>query len=171
MRWLSTALLAAAGIDAFTISHAGASRVVYVPRLACAASSLRMCDIEGLDPNSREYREAKAAQAAAIKAERLELATTLEFTEAEVDALTEASKCLEPCWQGDMKDLPKALKSPFGMPEDFFGQLRSPKDDPAPEALDAVRQKWTVLADRDDQALLAALQPIKDVYVDRRSLR
>ena len=138
-----------------------------------SSRSVRSCDvdIESLDPRSPQYREAVMAKAAAIKAARLERAAELELSSEEIAALTEASKSLDACWQGDMAELPKALKSPFGNPEDFFGMLRSPKTDPAPEVWDCVRQKWPVLATRSDDDLVAVLQPIKDVYVDRRSLK
>ena len=82
-----------------------------------------------------------------------------------------ASVDLGPCWQGESATCPKELKSIFGGLEDFYGQLRNPKKDPASEVWDCVRAKYAVLADRSDEELLACLQPIKMQYVDRRTLK
>ena len=86
-------------------------------------------------------------------------------------ALTEASKSLDGCWTGKIEDLPAPLKSKFTQqPLDFFGVLRNTLEDPPPEVWIGVREKWPVLADDSDDDLMAALQPIKDVKVDKRSL-
>ena len=53
---------------------------------------------------------------------------------------------------------------------DFFAVLRNVLEDPDPAVWIGVREKWPVLADKSDEDLIAALQPIKDVKVDRRSL-
>jgi hypothetical protein len=95
----------------------------------------------------------------------------LEWSADKVAALTEASKSLDSSWTGKIEDLPASLKSKFNqLPLDFFGVLRSPLEDPPPEVWIGVRDKWPVLADASDDDLLAALQPIKDVKVDKRTL-
>ena len=113
---------------------------------------------------------AKARELQERRLNRLARAEELDFTSDEIAALTEASKDLGPCWRGPITECPKALLSPFGRPEDFYGQLRQPSSDPVPEVWEAVRSKWPILAERTDDDLLAALQPIKDTKVDRRSL-
>jgi hypothetical protein len=97
--------------------------------------------------------------------------TQLAWSGEQVAAITEASKSLDPCWTGKLEDLPDILKSKFTQkPLDFFGVLRNPQEDPPPEVWIGVREQWKVLADASDDDLLAALQPIKDVKVDKRSL-
>lgn len=127
-----------------------------------------MCD---LDPNSPAYRAKVAAEYDALKAVRRQQASELDWSETEVAALTEASKSLGPCWTGKLEDCPKELISKFSRkPLDFFGVLRNPTEDPLPEVWIGVRDKWPVLSEKSDEDLLAALQPIKDVYVDKRDL-
>ena len=55
-------------------------------------------------------------------------------------------------------------------PMEFYAALRNPEQDPDSRVWDGVRDKWPVLKERSDEELLASLQPIKDVKVDRRSL-
>jgi hypothetical protein len=98
------------------------------------------------------------------------LSQELDLSAAVVQALTEASKDLGPCWQGSGPPPPE-LKSPFGTPLDFFAALRHPTQDPAPEVWECVRSKYSKLAELTDDDLVIALQPIKDVAVDRRYLK
>ena len=87
-------------------------------------------------------------------------------------ALRAASLSLDPCWTGERTKCPPALKNNFTQSSlDFFQALRNPTEDPPTEALAAVRLKFPELGARSDDELLALLQPIKDVSVDRRSLR
>jgi hypothetical protein len=154
---------------------------------------------EGVDENSPQYRAKKAAEWEAAAAARRVTAAELALSAEEVGALTEASKSLLPCWTGDVADCPDDLKSKFTMqPLDFFSALRRPAEDPDPAVWTGVRDKWPSLAARSDDDLyrllasdasspalaalaahhadstrvssLAALQPIKDVKVDKRSL-
>ena len=153
------------------------------------------CDATDLDPNSPEYRQREAEKRLALAAERRAKAEVrhrvrtfrraylclfvptfqcwqeLDLSAEEIEALTEASKDLGPVHQSKEEPCPKALISPFGGAEDFYGQLRNPRQDPVPEVWDNLRAKWPVLAERSDDDLLAALQPIKDIKVDRRSLK
>ena len=114
-----------------------------------------------------------AAQREATASDRRATAAELAASAEELDALTEASKAIStPCWAGAPEECPQELKSLFtGQPMDLFACLRSPTEDPDPQVWLAVRDKWPVLASRSDEDLLALLQPIKDVKVDRRSLR
>merc|ERR1719399_10287 len=121
-----------------------------------------------LDPNSPEARAAAAQARAELEAARREAAGSLEVEQAELAALMAASKSLEPCWTGARTECPPALKNNYTQSSlDFFQALRSPSEDPPAEALAAVRAKWQVLSARSDSELLALLQPIKDVPVDR----
>ena len=125
----------------------------------------------GEDERSPAYRAKIAAEKEANAAARRAKAAELEFSATEIEALTEASKSLDSCWTGAEEDLPDGLKSKFTQKAlDFFAVLRSPTDDPDPAVWPGVREKWPVLADKSDDDLLCALQPIKDVKVDRRSL-
>ena len=88
------------------------------------------------------------------------------FTEEELAALQAASVSLEPC--GDKM-------TPFGKPETFFSNIRSPDGVPneagrVPDLMDrdpdaatweAVRSKWEVLASRGDDELNEAVRPIR----------
>ena len=123
------------------------------------------------EDNSPEARERAAAAKAATAAERRARAAELELGAEALDALAAASKDVGPCWTGGAASCPPALKTMFGQPEDFYSALRSPRSDPAPEVWDCVRSKYPALAEQSDDDLLAALQPIKEEYVDRRSLR
>jgi len=137
---------------------------------SAAAAAVKMVD-EGVDENSPQYRAKKAAEWEATAAARRVTAAELALSAEEVGALTEASKSLLPCWTGDVADCPDDLKSKFTMqPLDFFSALRRPAEDPDPAVWTGVRDKWPSLAARSDDDLLAALQPIKDVKVDKRSL-
>ena len=100
------------------------------------------------------------------------MAADLAFSDAETSALQEASTSLDSCWTGPPESCPKELKSMFTQkPFDLFAMLRNPTEDAPAEVWVGVRERWTALADRSDEELLAALQPIKDVYVDKRSLK
>ena len=138
-----------------------------VPRAQRAAATI-MADV---DERSPQYRAKIAAEKEAAANERRARAAELAFSAAEVEALTDASKSLEPSYTGDIEEIPAGLKSLFTQgPLDFFAVLRNFNEDPDPAVWPAIREKWPVLADKSDDDLLAALQPIKDVKVDRRSL-
>jgi len=171
MRKAVSALLSAAlaaSCDGLRVSRG-------VTAVACVQARLGagpMCVSEtDLDPNSPQYREKMAAEKAALQQARREQAAALGFSDEEISALREASTSLLACWPASASDpCPKALITPFGQPDTYFGQLRNPREDPVPEAWECVRNKWPVLVERGDDDLVAALQPIKDVYVDKRSL-
>ena len=49
--------------------------------------------------------------------------------------------------------------------------LRSERALPVPDELwPAIRDRWPVLAERSDEELIKAMEPIKAVYVDSRRL-
>lgn len=124
-----------------------------------------------MEAQEREDREKAAAERAAVVAERLKTAAAMDMSAEETTALTEASTSFEPCWTGKPEDCPRELINIYSQkPNDLFGEMRKPKEDPNPQAWLAVREKWPVLKERSDDELLAALQPIKDVPVDKRSL-
>ena len=99
------------------------------------------------------------------------------FTMEELKAVQDASICLEAPAR-DMKDPPAALVDDtfrkFAI--SFAAMLRTPELDkpdftePAPEAWDAVRAKWPVLAEKTNEELKEALGPIKAQEVDFRQL-
>ena len=127
--------------------------------------------MEELDENSPAFRAASEAERAALVAARMAAAEAMDMSAEEISALTEASKSLEPCWTGPVEECPKDLINIFSQkPMEFFGALRSPKEDPAPQVWLGVRSKWPVLAERSDDDLLTALEPIKAIPVDRRYL-
>jgi len=135
----------------------------------CGAS-IFCCESEGLDPNSPAFRAQLAQELADVAAIRRSKLSELDWREIEQEALYAASISLESCWDGK-GECPEALMSKFQRPLTFFGTLRNPSEDPPPEALDSVRARWPALAGRDNEAILAALQPIKDMKVDMRSIR
>ena len=168
IRMVAICLLAS--ISSFLVGHAPPPHASTSALMRVTSNAVRMCDAE-LDERSPAYRAKIAADKAAVAAARRESAAALDFSSDETEALMAVSKSLEPCWLGAPEDCPDALRSKFtGQPLDFFAVLRSPTDDPDPAVWPAVREKWPVLGERDDDALLAALQPVKDVRVDRRSL-
>ena len=121
---------------------------------------------------SKEYRAAQAAEQAATAERRRSQVSEMAFSTEETDALTKASKSLQSCWTGKPENCPASLKNIFTQqPKDLFAVLRNPLEEPAPEAWECIREKWPVLAGRTDEELLSALQPIKDVKVDRRYLK
>ena len=138
--------------------------------LARRAGSLDV-KMEEVDERSPAFREAAAADKKATAEARMEAAKALTMSAEEVAALTEASKSLEPCWQGKPEECPKELVSKFSMkPLDYFAVMRNTQEDPPPAVWVGVRSMWPVLAERSDEDLLAALEPIKAVPVDRRYL-
>tara|TARA_B110001452_G_scaffold202786_1_gene172830 strand:+ start:226 stop:699 length:474 start_codon:yes stop_codon:yes gene_type:complete len=88
------------------------------------------------------------------------------FTEEELAALQAASVSLEAC---------SDKMNPFGKPETFFANIRSPDGvpneagrvpdlmdrDPDAATWDAVRSTWDVLASRSDDELNDAVRPIR----------
>ena len=152
---------------------AAASAIVLTPSPRVAITSpcaaVRMMADDDASPQSRAVKQQERE---AVAAARRTTAAELTLSGEEVEALTAASKSLDPCWrEGAAEDCPTALKSVFTQqPIDFFAALRNPQEDPDPAVWIGVRKTWPVLAERSDDDLLAALQPIKDVRVDKRSL-
>ena len=83
------------------------------------------------------------------------------LTADQVAALDAASRTQDVCGK---------LVSTFGQPLGLFSVLRRPSEDPSPEEWAEVRRTVLELADCSDAALLAALAPLKEQYVDIRTL-
>ena len=107
--------------DALVVS-ASAARTA-----ARRASAVRLCS-----ENSPASRQQEAAARAALAAERRLRAQELGMSDAEVEALTEASTTVTPCWQGESAACPAELKTMFGVLEDVSMPRREPWARPAP---------------------------------------
>lgn len=81
----------------------------------------------------------------------------------QVAALDAAMRSLDQC--GELTEINRPT-----MPRTLFTVLRTPGKTPSPEEWDAVRATVLDVAGCSDEALLAALMPLKEVAVDRRSL-
>lgn len=71
------------------------------------------------------------------------------------------------------EDAPKSLFNDGypPLPMTYFVMLRSERALPVPDELwPAIRDRWPVLAERSDEELIKAMEPIKAVYVDSRRL-
>ena len=104
--------------------------------------------------------------AAAPRSSNVKAAEAAGFTEEELAALQAASVSLEAC---------SDKMNPFGKPETFFANIRSPDGvpneagrvpdlmdrDPDAATWDAVRSTWGVLASRSDDELNDAVRPIR----------
>jgi len=156
---------------AFTLPACGAFLVGARRPLITAARRSSSPIAEASPADTRAAREQAASSVEALMASRLAAAAEAPLPPEEVAALDDATKTLKPVWEGKSFDCPASIKNALGTgSQDFFGQLRNPSKDPAPETWDAVRTKWPALAGRSDDELLIALAPIKAVPVDRRML-
>ena len=98
------------------------------------------------------------------------------FSEEEFMALKMASICDEAPARGEEQytKIPDAHPSllldafPY-FPLTYYVLLRNTRNmDPSPQAWDAIRKRWPVLAERTDEELMLALGPIKAQTVDSR---
>lgn len=159
-------VLASLAISAFLVPH---PTLLQHP---AGRAFVTMCDGDAtVDERSPKYRQQLAEKRAADAEARRSRAAEMTPDAGVIDALTEASKSLEPCYTGDLEECPDALKSKFTqLPLDFFACMRNPEADPDAGVWPGARDRWPVLASLSDDDLLCLLQPIKDIRVDKRSL-